>query len=571
MAEPINQQFKDKFPEIDPVILQLLHNRGLNTQDKIDEFFGPDYSRDMYNPFDFKMMAAAVNRISQAILNQEKIMVYGDYDADGVCSTVILADTIKLLGIEPEIYIPYRELEGYGLNQKVVKEIIRKKINLVITVDCGIANFDEVKELMAAGVDVIVTDHHEQIEALPPALAVINPKVKGEQYKYRELSGCAVAFKLIQAMLEEKNRKQYPKISWPPIGYEKWLLDLVAISLVTDMCDLLDENRVLAKFGLLVIKKTKRAGLKALIEVAGTKPEDVKSDTIGFQIGPRLNAAGRMDHASLSYQLLITEKSDEAKELAEKLNQQNRRRQNIMDEVYKEAKEQVKKDLDQKILIAYNEKWKPSLVGLAAGKLSDEYHRPVLAISKNLEGRIIGSGRSIEGFDITQTLKKCEEFLERFGGHAGACGFTLKNHKILPEFKKKITAIANKEISDEDIRPLIKIESCVDLKQINWTFFENLEKFEPFGEGNATPIFLIEKVKVSSTDTVGQKNNHLKMQVTDGHNKVTRKMIGFCFGDWCQRLKVGDLLDVVVEVGVNEWNGNRELQLKIVDLKFCKD
>jgi single-stranded-DNA-specific exonuclease len=524
----------------------------------------PDYGENQHDPFLFKDMAHAVKRILKAVEQKEKIVVYGDYDADGVTSSVIIMETLKALGSAAEIYIPFRETEGYGLNLEAAKKIIKEQIKLVITVDCGISNKKEVELLNRGGVDVVITDHHHEPTDLPPALAIINAQLEAETYPFKTLAGCGAAFKLVQALL--KKHQDY-KVNQLPPGWEKWLLDLVAIGTIADLQPLLDENRVLVKYGLIVLQKTKRLGLLKLIETMGNNVTVLDERTVGWQIAPRLNAAGRLNHASSAYELLITEVPDEAEKLAAEINQTNKDRQQITDKVNMEARNILGEVNDQKILIVAGKEWPTGVVGLVAGRLTDEYNRPSLVISR-YKGEIIGSGRSIPEFNIIEAVEKCGEFMARFGGHAQACGFTLKDEESLAQFIKKITKLAKSELNGQELLPQLTIDAEIKLEEVNWNLFEDLEKFMPFGEGNQKPRFLASGLNINEIQTVGSDAKHLRLMVNHQTSAV-RKTIGFCFGSWCDKLKRGDKIDLIFEVDVNEWNGNRELQLKIVDLRIA--
>ncbi len=574
IAKPISEEFKNKFPEIDPVVLQLLWNRGIKTQEQIDEFLYPDYGQDIHDPFLFLDMEKAVERILEAVKNKEKIVVHGDYDTDGVCSALIMVSTLEALGADVAVYLPHREIEGYGLNVQTVEELGKNKVNLIITTDCGISNRKEIKRAKELGMEVIVTDHHAEPQVLPEdALAIVDPQLKREKYPFRELSGAGVAFKVVQAIL--KNYKlQITNYKIDVEAFEKWLLDLVAIATVADIMPIVGENRTLVKYGLIVLNKTRRIGLKKLIESAGlNKNKWLDARNIGFQIGPRLNAAGRVNHANQAYQLLKTQDESEAQKLAEVLNKTNEERQKLSDEITAKAKEQIGKATKEKILFAIGEDWPLGIVGLVAGKIVDEYWRPTFVMTLR-EGKIEGSGRSIPGFDITMTLHEVKDFFSRYGGHVGACGFTLKDKNDLENFKKALCQVAEKRLVGVELEPILEVDAEVKLKKINWELFELLEKFAPFGKGNERPRYLARDLVVEKIEAVGQNGNHLRLMLSQinestngGKAKNVKKFIGFCFGDWCQKLKVGDKVDVVFEIDANEWNGNRELQLKIIDLK----
>ncbi|MFA6254626.1 MAG: single-stranded-DNA-specific exonuclease RecJ [Patescibacteria group bacterium] len=553
----------DHFPEINPIVLQLLFNRGVDSQQKIDEFLNPDYGENLHDPFLFSEMTKAVERILLAVENKEKIVVYGDYDADGVTACALMVELLKNLGNEADIYIPFRETEGYGLNEEATTELARKGTKLLITVDCGISNKKEIDLLNQKGVDVIVTDHHHEPLEIPTALAVINPNLEKEKYPFKGLTGVGVAFKIAQAIIQK--HKDF-KVNQLEEGFEKWLLDLVAIGTIADLQPILGENRVLVKYGLIVLQKTKRLGLLKLIELMSSNLTQVDERVVGWQIAPRLNAAGRLNHASSAYQLLIIDDLKEAERLAKELNQTNIERQQLTEKINGEAKTLIGEVKEQKIIIVVGQNWPTGIVGLVAGRITDEFHRPSLVISK-YNGEIIGSGRSIPEFNIIEAIEKANKYLSRYGGHAQACGFTIKNEESLEEFIAKMNELAKAELTGKDITPLLKVDLTIKLEDVNWELFDELEKFIPYGEGNPKPIFLASDLTVVEAQTVGQDRKHMRLMVKHT-TPIIRKTIGFCFGDWCAKLKTGDKVDMVFEVDVNEWNGNRELQLKIVDLKI---
>lgn len=568
VSEKISETFKNQFPEIDPFVLQLLYNRNIIKQQEIDEFLNPDYAKDSHSPFLFINMEKAVKRILDAKIKKEVVLVYGDYDADGVCATALMVSSLKKIGIDAKVYIPFRDKEGYGMNQEAIEDIIKQKVNLVITVDCGIANCDEASVLYEKGIDLIITDHHNPQKELPRAYAIINPKYPDEKYPTTEICGTAVAFKVAQALFSDTMRKEYEgKIIFPQEGYEKWFLDLVAIGTVTDMMNLVGESRTLVRFGLIVLNKTTRLGLRKLFDISGITLGEIDTGTIGFQIGPRLNAAGRMDHASTSYELLIGSNAQELEGIAKDLNAKNQERQKVSEKICNEAREQVQNQIESSILFAKSDSWSPSLVGLVAGKIMDEYFRPCVVIGKNHDNNLVGSGRSIKGFDITLALEECKDFLSRFGGHSMACGFTLKDISLLAPFQEKMILLAKKALRQEDLVPELSIDMETELHSVNWQIVEVIEKFSPFGVGNTKPKILIKKCKMIGCNSMGQNNKHLKGIIGDGQG-TTRQIIGFGFGEWAKKLQVGDLVDIVCEPSINQWNGNREIQLKLIDLRL---
>jgi single-stranded-DNA-specific exonuclease len=571
VAQPITDEFKNRFPQINNLVLQLLFNRGIDTQEKIDEFLNPDYIADLHDPFLFNDMKKTVRRIFLAIEKNEKIVVHGDYDADGVTGSVVLIKALQFLGAQNiDVYIPHRELEGYGLNTDTINELAKNNCNLIITTDCGISNIEEVKLANKLGIDVIITDHHHAPEKIPPALAIINPKVSGDKYPFEHLAGVGIAFKLVQALLSKSKINDQKKE-----GFEKWLLDLVAIGTIADCSPLVGENRTLVKYGLIVLNKTSRLGLRKLIEDAGYELDGktkLSTFNIGYQISPRINAAGRMDHATVAFEMLMADEPGEAEKLVINLADTNRQRQKETEDIYKDARKQALTQKDDYLIVVCGKNWSIGLVGLVGGKLTNEFNRPTLVLSEN-ENEISGSARSIPQFNVIEALSAIHEMFARFGGHSQAAGFTLKSKDQLEEFKKKIKKLAKEQLQHLDLSPVLNIDAEIKLNDINWELFENLEELEPFGEQNTEPLFLIKQAEIVEVRGVGQDEKHLRLRIKQD-NKFFN-VIGFCFGNtddgtenWCEKLNAGNLVDIVAQVSVNEWNGNRELQLKLVDIKI---
>ncbi|MFZ6035930.1 MAG: single-stranded-DNA-specific exonuclease RecJ [Patescibacteria group bacterium] len=558
IAPPISEDVRNAFPEVLPLVLQLLHNRGLKTQREIDEFLNPDYGENTHDPFLFRHMDRAVQRIMTAIQRGERITVHGDYDADGVCATVIAVSVLRALGADVTVYIPHRMTEGYGLNANTVNELAAQGTTVIVTVDCGVSNKAEVVQAQQRGIDVIITDHHEEPPELPPAYAIINPSVAADTYPFRTLAGSGVAFKLAQALVRRDGGVKLKE------GFEKWLLDVVAIGTIADMVPLVGENRTLAKYGLIVLQKTKRLGLRALAEYSRFPLESVDSAGVAFGIVPRLNAAGRIDHANTAFELLMCEDTGEAQRVAESLEKNNKERQRMTEQMVQESKRQLGDVGDERILFAIGDDWSAGLVGLVAGRLMDHYDRPVIVMG-NRGGEIMGSGRSIAPFDITAALVKSRAYLDRYGGHASACGFTLKPG-MLEQFKASMRSLAGQAISPHDMTKRLAIDAAVSLGDITWDIVTALEGFEPFGQGNPAVRFAARQLRVADFQKVGTDGKHLRLHVEqDG---VTKKLIAFGYGNsWGNELAIGDMIDAVFELAVNEWNGNRELQLKLVDIQ----
>ncbi|MBI4281373.1 single-stranded-DNA-specific exonuclease RecJ [Candidatus Uhrbacteria bacterium] len=564
MAQDPPKKFYAQFPDIPEVVARLLYHRDITTQDAIDEFLHPDYGSDIHDPFLFRDMQKAVDRVFLAIAKKEKIVVHGDYDADGVCAATILVETITVLGGVTDIFIPHRETEGYGVNMNTVELLAHDKTNLVITCDCGISNTAEIARAKELGMDVIVTDHHSIPKELPPAYAIIHPKIAGEPYPWKELCGGGVAFKLAQGLLRASGEKQ---VAGEDIEtFQKWLLDCVAISSVADMVSLLGETRTLTRYGLTVLQKTRRPGLQALFRIAGFRtPFD--AGTIGFGIAPRLNAAGRMQHANTAYQLLITKKKEEAERLAEELNAANKERQNLTESLAGQAREQVGEAPKTMSLVVSGENWPLSLAGLIASKLSKEYARPAFALVKK-ETQWSGSARSPDAVDIMVALDPLrEEIFEKFGGHPQACGFTLKEGIDPKQFHAAIEKRIRPMVKKGDLAEKISIDAPLPLSQLHWELYDILQQFEPFGMDNPRPVYAAHGCKVLRRNEVGNDGKHLQLFLEEEGSGVQKKAIGFSLSKELEHIAVGDRVDIAYEVDVNTWNGNRELVVKLVDVR----
>lgn len=564
VAEKVPNDFRKKFAEVPEIAAQLFWNRGLRTQKEIDEFLNPDYETDIHDPFLFRDMEKAVGRLYKAIANGEQITIHGDYDSDGVCGSVILATTLEALGGKVDVFLPHRETDGYGLNPRTVAHLSEEGTNVIITCDNGISSKKEIEQAAGLGIDVIVTDHHTIPPELPDkAFAIIHPKVKGETYPWNGLAGGGVAFKLAQGLILRagKNGK-----SLEP-GFEKWLLDMVAISSVADMVPLLHETRTLVRYGIVVLRKARRLGIKKLMEVAGVDRESADTTSIGFYIAPRINAAGRMNHANTAYKLLMSKDEEEATRLALEINGQNKDRQKLSEQILKEARVQIldQEQTDEPVIFAVGNGWPVGLVGLIAGKLADEFYRPAIVITLS-PGEPVASVRSIPELNMVEAMQAMPQFFKKFGGHPMAGGFTLTGMEVLGDFKKSMRDFARSTFNGAKLVPSLKIDAEVTLEDIHWDLYDILSKFEPFGMDNPQPRYLAKAVKVVGTSPVGADGKHMRLMVAHKTSAI-RKAIGFCFGEWCAKLQMGDTIDIVFEVGVNEWNGNKELQLKIVDLK----
>jgi single-stranded-DNA-specific exonuclease len=579
-------EFINTHPELPPIVARLLWNRGIKTQEAIDEFLNPDYLADIHDPFLFRDMNRAVDIIFDIIAQNKKIVVHGDYDADGVCAATILMKTLKKLGAENlTVFLPSRQDDGYGLNLRTIKSFVEQKNDLLITCDCGITNVEEVKEAKAAGLMVIISDHHTPPEILPPADAIIHAFQPNETYPDKGLAGAAVAFKLAQGLLKkhQETNSTLPD-GQPHEAFEKWLLDMVAIATIGDMVPLLGESRTLVRYGLTVLNKTRNAGLKQLLVAASLMDESGKpkrnsfdAETVSFQIVPRLNAAGRMDHANTAYALLASEDRQDAEKLALTLNQNNVDRQKMTEQLVDRAIKQIN-SIDQSknsVLFFSDEALSVGIAGLIAGKIKDTYNKPAIAIGLGGD-ETTGSGRSIPEFNIMDALRSMPEFFSKFGGHPQACGFSLKSRGDLEKFQSALNKYAEKIIAGADLTPKILLDAEINLEDVDWKLYDILQKFEPFGARNEEPLYAARNLTVTEINPVGTDGKHLKLMVR--HNShLVRKTIAFGFGDvnkhpldWKKLLRPGDKIDLVFTVGVNEWNGNRELELSVKDMKVSE-
>lgn len=562
---PLAEEVFSLFPEIDHAVVQVLHNRGLTTQEAIDEFLHPDYAQGVHDPFLFVDMRRAVDRIFSAIERQEKILVYGDYDGDGICGSALLLEVLQSLGAKNiDLYLPHRATEGYGLNMPAVERFGRDGVNLLITVDCGSTSVAEVALANRLHMEVIILDHHAEPEEHPAAYAIINPSFSRDAaYPWKYLCGTGVAFKVAQALFAEKKRRDGDSDKWE--REEKWLLDLVAIGTVMDMVTLLGENRTLTKYGLIVLQKTKRIGLRKLYASGGVDASAIDTQKIGYVLGPRINAAGRMNHASVASKLLLTAEEDEAMALAQELEVENKKRQQRMAEMISEAKEQIGDPGEKKLIAAIKEGWEPGVVGLVAGRVMEVFALPTIILGIKENGDVIGSGRSIESFNITAALKESEEFLRAYGGHPQACGFTLKSREAYDPFVANMARLAAEALRGVDTRPHITIDAAIRLQDITWDFLHAITLLEPFGQKSPAPLFIVRGASIVAADSVGSDKRHVRLLLEQGG--ITKKAIAFRFGDVIDVLTPETLIDVVCDIGVNEWNGNKEIQLKVVDIQ----
>jgi single-stranded-DNA-specific exonuclease len=544
-------------PEYPSLITKLLAQRGILEQESIHDFLNPDYAK-LHDPFRFRQMQIAVDRIWKAIEGKEKVTIYADYDADAITALSVMYLGLKKLGITVDYYIPDRFSEGYGMNLEAIRTIAATGNKLIITVDCGINAVEEAKLCKELGMDLIITDHHEVTGELPDALAIVNPKNPKDDYPFPFLTGVGVAYKVMQAVFQATGNREQGTVE----GWEKWLLDLVAIGTVADCQSLTGENRILVSYGLKVLAKTKWPGLKAMLAAANLKTNKYDTFTLGFILAPRINAAGRIKHGDVAFKLLVAENTTEGQILASELNKLNQHRQLLTEQVMSEAKAQIELAPDKKVLMAAGKDWPKGVVGLVAGRLAEQYNRPVLAIS-TIEGLATGSARSTPEFDIVAALTAAKDLLQKYGGHTQAAGFTLASDN-LPSFHQRLLEYAD-SLNLTLNEATLEIDAEVEPTDITWENYGYLEKLAPFGYGNAKPKFSAKGLMVLDCRPVGSDNKHCKLKVKFGDHQLE----AICFGQGFlnNSVKVGQTIDAVFELLANEWNGNKQLQLKILDVK----
>jgi single-stranded-DNA-specific exonuclease len=552
---------KLRFNGLDPLLAQILYNRGVEDEAQSRLFLdGQDDPKPTQQKYKLKDLDLAIRRIREALKKKEPIVVYGDFDADGVASTVLLVQTLEALGAHVRPYIPHRVDEGYGLNVEALQKLAQEGQRLIITVDCGIRSVEEVRIGQSLGLDFIITDHHSIGGEIPPALAVINPKQKDCPYPEKMLAGVGVAYRLAEALLKACAAQDKILID---LKLED-LLDLVAIGTVADLAPLNSlENRWLVRRGLEVIKRARRLGIMELLNVSGVDPDKVNAMTIGFSLGPRINAAGRLEHANTAYELLKTTQPETARDLARQLQKLNEKRQELTQEAQETARQLAlaEGDTNLPLVFAAHSEFQSGIVGLVAGRLVEEFYRPAVVIKQG-EDDSHGSCRSIPEFNITTALDECADLLLRHGGHAQAAGFSILNHNI-PAFRAKLMHLAQQRLGGVKLEPLLTLDLKLWLSQATLELAKNLQRLEPMGHSNPPPIFMSERLRVLEARPVGKEHQHLKLRLADGPYSIDG--IAFRRGDL-----VGELppyVDVAYHLEVNTYKDKESPQMNIVDIR----
>ena len=535
---------------ISEILAKILINRGITEKEQINIFLEPT-REDFHDPFLMKDMEKAVERIIQAINSDEKIIIYGDYDVDGLTSITVLKKFLQERGKEADYYIPNRLEEGYGLNKQAISEIAEKGYNLMITVDCGISGIEEVDFAKALGIETIITDHHEQAENLPNAYCIINPKRKDNTYPFRGLAGVGVVFKLIQAISI--------KLGLEPKEYLKYL-DIVCIGTISDIVPLVDENRTIAKLGLRLVGMTKNIGLKELVKQNGYKTVD--SGMVSFGIAPRINACGRMGKQEEALKLFLTQEQEEAVKITQDLNKYNIQRQEIEKSIFEQAiAELQKEDLQQlSSIVLAGENWHHGVIGIVASRITEKFFKPTILIC--MEGDIgKGSGRSVPGFDLHEALIESSEYLTKFGGHEMAVGLSLEKQNY-EKFKKRFEEIASSK-NIKQLVSVINVDCEISKKDLKPETIEQIKKLEPFGEKNKQPLFIYKNLKIASIRALSE-GKHLKLTLKDGNDLI--EAIGFNLGELAEEYLIGDKVDLVGTLEINAFNGQNKIQINMKDI-----
>jgi single-stranded-DNA-specific exonuclease len=546
---------------ISPVTAQCLINRGVDTPDAAQRFLTHDPSV-LHDPFLMRDMDQAAQRLATAVRQKERVLIYGDYDVDGTSASAFLARLLSKLGVDVSHFVPHREEDGYGLHNSGIDAAAQLGATLLVTVDCGVSGVKEVAHARSQGLDVIITDHHEPGPELPAAVAVLNPKRVDCSYPFRELCGAGVAFKLACA-LGTLLGFQYKHLA----GH---FLDLIALGTICDVVPLVGENRFLAKEGLRLLPYTKKLGLRALLEKARLTGRELNSHDVGFIIGPRLNASGRLGTARDAFTLLVTSDPHEADQLAQQLTQMNRERQEEESRTLAEAVQIIQETVDlrhERALVVASPGWRSGVVGIVASRLVERYHRPtfVIAISDD-EAR--GSGRSIASFHLFRALERCQDVLIRCGGHEQAAGLSVEPGRI-DEFRQRLNEVAGEMLTEEDMIPTLELDADLKPAALTARLTEELEELAPFGQGNPRPLFCCRDLTVEERRRMGNENQHLRLAVSDGNRRFP--CVGWRMGDLYDELREGERVAVCFTPEMNEWQGQREMRWTLKDIKKMRE
>ena len=541
---------------VGPAMAVILLNRGIKTPKAVNSYMKKSLE-DIHNPFMLDGMEDAVERILSALDKNEKIVIYGDYDVDGITSTATVYKFLKSQGADVSYYIPDRFSEGYGINVLAINKMARGGAKLMITVDCGITAVGEVEFAKTQGLDIIITDHHTCREELPKAASVINPKRTDSSYPFSGLAGVGVAFKLVLALAI--------KLGMNTKDVFMEYVDMVALGTIADVVPLIDENRVIADKGINSIENTNNKGIRALMDLAGAGGKTVDANAVAFFASPRLNAAGRLENASLSVELMICEDDERAREIAVHLDRLNQERKDIEQKIFEEAYEKAEAMGDDKLVyVISGENWNHGVIGIVASRIAELFYRPCILISVE-DGKGKGSGRSVPEMNLFDALSSCEDLLAAFGGHSQAAGLSIAEENI-EEFSKKINEFAKKNIDVATLVPKLLIDCNLSGQNVTMQAAKMIESLAPFGEGNELPVFSMQGLKVIASQTMGAQKNHLRLRLSDGTNVFNA--VGFGMGEVADKIPVGTMVSVAFNMYINVYQGSENLQLMLKDIKF---
>ena len=545
---------------VDRLVATLLVQRGITTYDGAKRFFRPQIS-DLYDPFLMKDMDKAVERLTKAIDNNEKILIFGDYDVDGTTATALMVRYLRKINANVDSYIPDRYAEGYGLSDKGIDFAAENGVNLLITVDCGIKGNEKIDYANSRGIDVIVCDHHTAGDEIPNAIAVLDPKRPDCNYPFSELSGCGVAFKLLQGYVQKHNK---------PIEDIICYLDLVAVSIGSDIVPIIDENRTLAFYGLQKLNTNPCTGLESIIDLTDLSSKEIQINDIVFKIGPRINAAGRIDTGKTAVDLLTTRDKDFALQIGNSIDGMNSYRKEIDRNITEEALAQIESDPDNDkkyTTVVFSESWHKGVVGIVASRLTETYYRPTIVLTEN-NGLVVGSARSVEGFDLYKAITSCSDLLENFGGHTFAAGLSMKKEN-LNEFKRRFEEYVKANILEEQRQPVIKIDMEILVKEITPKLYRILKQFAPFGPGNMSPIFASHQIYDNGMGRqIGKNQEHLKLKIVQqiGDNNCIDG-VGFGFGSYYETISEYKPFNICYHITENNFMNQPTLQIQVLDIK----
>ena len=542
------------------MIDEILKSRGYETKVAREAFLSPNYEAEKHDPFLLPDMKKAVDRLVLAQKNKERVVIYGDYDIDGLTASTVLLDSFEKFGLNASVFIPNRFVEGYGLSGAAIEKLAENGAQLIVTVDCGSLSHKEIELANALGVDVIVTDHHSVAETMPSAVAVINPKRKDHKYPFIDLAGVGVAFKLIQAL--------QTKLEGLPEGQEKWLLDLVALGTVCDVVELKGENRANVYWGLKVMQKTRRPGLKMLMSVARVEPENLKARSLGFMLGPRLNASGRLETAQIALDLLTSTSRKQALEFAERLDVMNTERRAEQDRIFKEANEQAVALMSDSVLVVSHPSWSHGIIGIVAAKLLEAYRKPTFVLQELSDGSSKGSARSFGDFSAVEGIRATETWLVKGGGHKLAAGVTIETVKI-NQWRSAINDYYKTLKLEDQERHLLAKEDVVltDFSNVDEKLWQELAALEPYGNGNPEPVFRVNQVYVSGRRTMGDSGQHVRLTFEDTEGRSFQTVAWNSADRFTAQ--IGETVDVWFELTLNEWRGRRSIEGGLLRLEVA--